>query len=83
MPAVTVTQAAAALGHKSPGQLYRWLKEGRLTAFETNGGNNGRRLELNGLAEHVTSLRRRRIDNVPINGATAPPARSEEVPDYN
>lgn len=90
MPAVTVKEAAAALGHRSPGQLYRWLQDGKLSAFEIDGGDNGRRLELNGLAAHVETIRQRRITNVGPGVRDRPKAPAKprasapsEIPDYN
>ncbi|WP_159816295.1 hypothetical protein [Cyanobium sp. Copco_Reservoir_LC18] len=53
MPVVSLREAAAACGYRSPSTLHRLKKEGKLRQFES-----GRGLELRGLREHVAGLLR-------------------------
>ena len=63
MAALTISDAAKAIGHASRSQLYRLIQDGRLDDFVRH--ENGRRLiEVNGLAAAVREVTQQRINNV-------------------
>jgi hypothetical protein len=71
MAALTITDAAKAIGHSSRSQLYRLIKDGSLDDFIRY--DNGRRLiEVNGLAAAVHNATQQRSNSVTIlDGDTA------------
>ena len=71
MAALTITDAAKAIGHSSRSQLYRLIKDGSLDDFIRYG--NGRRLiEVNGLAAAVHNATQQRSNSVTVlDGDTA------------
>jgi hypothetical protein len=65
MAALTITDAAKAIGHSSRSQLYRLMKDGVLDDFIRD--SNGRRLlEVNGLAAAVREATQQRSNSVTI-----------------
>ena len=71
MPALSITDAAKAIGHSSRSQLYRLIKDGSLDDFIRY--DNGRRLiEVNGLAAAVHNATQQRSNSVTVlDGDTA------------
>ena len=71
MAALTISDAAKAIGHASRSQLYRLIQDGRLDDFVRH--ENGRRLiEVNGLAAAVREATQQRSNSVTIlDGDTA------------
>ena len=71
MPALSITDAAKAIGHSSRSQLYRLIKDGSLDEFIRH--ENGRRLiEVNGLAAAVHNATQQRSNSVTVlDGDTA------------
>ena len=71
MPALSITDAAKAIGHSSRSQLYRLIKDGSLDDFIRY--DNGRRLiEVNGLAAAVQNATQQRSNSVTVlDGDTA------------
>jgi hypothetical protein len=71
MAALTITDAAKAIGHSSRSQLYRLIKDGSLDDFIRFG--NGRRLiEVNGLAAAVHNATQQRSNSVTVTEAAEP-----------
>jgi hypothetical protein len=65
MAALTITDAAKAIGHSSRSQLYRLMKDGVLDDFIRY--SNGRRLlEVNGLAAAVREATQQRSNSVTV-----------------
>ena len=65
MAALTITDAAKAIGHSSRSQLYRLIKDGSLDNFIRY--DNGRRLiEVNGLAAAVREATQQRSNSVTL-----------------
>lgn len=65
MAALTITDAAKAIGHSSRSQLYRLIKDGSLDDFIRY--DNGRRLiEVNGLAAAVREATQQRSNSVTV-----------------
>lgn len=63
MAALTISDAAKAIGHASRSQLYRLIQDGRLDDFVRH--ENGRRLiEVNGLAAAVRDATQQRSNSV-------------------
>jgi hypothetical protein len=71
MAALTITDAAKAIGHSSRSQLYRLIKDGSLDDFIRY--DNGRRLiEVNGLAAAVHNATQQRSNSVTVTEAAEP-----------
>jgi hypothetical protein len=71
MAALTITDAAKAIGHSSRSQLYRLIKDGSLDDFIRF--DNGRRLiEVNGLAAAVHNATQQRSNSVTVTEAAEP-----------
>jgi hypothetical protein len=65
MAALTISDAAKAIGHSSRSQLYRLIQDGRLDDFVRH--ENGRRLiEVNGLAAAVRESTQQRSNSVTV-----------------
>ena len=65
MAAMTISDAAKAIGHESRSQLYRLIQDGRLDGFVRH--ENGRRLiEVNGLAAAVRNATQQRSNSVTV-----------------
>ena len=65
MAAMTISDAAKAIGHGSRSQLYRLIQDGRLDDFVRH--ENGRRLiEVNGLAAAVRESTQQRSNSVTV-----------------
>jgi len=70
MAALTISDAAKAIGHASRSQLYRLIQDGRLDDFVRH--ENGRRLiEVNGLAAAVRESTQHRSNSVTVVDARA------------
>jgi len=70
MAAMTISDAAKAIGHESRSQLYRLIQDGRLDDFVRH--ENGRRLiEVNGLAAAVRESTQQRSNSVTVVDARA------------
>ena len=71
MAAMTISDAAKAIGHESRSQLYRLIQDGRLDDFVRH--ENGRRLiEVNGLAAAVRNATQQRSNSVTVTEAADP-----------
>jgi hypothetical protein len=71
MAALTISDAAKAIGHASRSQLYRLIQDGRLDDFVRH--ENGRRLiEVNGLAAAVREATQQRSNSVTVTEAAEP-----------
>lgn len=71
MAALTISDAAKAIGHASRSQLYRLIQDGRLDDFVRH--ENGRRMiEVNGLAAAVREATQQRINSVTRMEGTEP-----------
>ena len=65
MPALTITDAAKAIGHTSRSQLYRLINDGRLDDFVCWRGGK-RLLEVNGLAAAVKEATQQRSNSATV-----------------
>ena len=65
MPALTITDAAKAIGHTSRSQLYRLINDGRLDDFVCWRGGK-RLLEVNGLAAAVKDVTQQRSNSATL-----------------
>ena len=71
MPALTISDAAKAIGHTSRSQLYRLINDGRLDDFVCWRGGK-RLLEVNGLAAAVKDATQQRSNSVTVTEAADP-----------
>lgn len=65
MAALTISDAAKAIGHSSRSQLYRLIKDGRLDDFISWQGGK-RLIEVNGLAAAVKEATQQRSNSVTV-----------------
>ena len=71
MAALTITDAAKAIGHASRSQLYRLIQDGRLDDFVRH-ANGKRLLEVNGLAAAVREATQHRINSATVMEGAEP-----------